>query len=124
MKLNLNWILFAAVAALTASVLAGCGDKATEPAPPQGATSMPAAPGAQTQSDPSTPPKTAATVTVGKKDLKEAVCVICAVKSGATNPAPEPVVASIEYNGKGYYFCNDSEKAEFISNPDKYAVKD
>ena len=44
--------------------------------------------------------------------------MICAAKEGTTTP--EPVKASIEYKGKGYYFCNEAEKAEFISNPTKY----
>lgn len=129
MRPRFNWIVIAAVAALSTSLLVGCGEKedTSQPAPPQVSVSTPPAPatgaGSSAGTEASTGTaavKTAATVTEGKKDLKEAVCVICAAKSGAT--APEPVVASIEYKGKGYYFCNDSEKAEFISNPDKYAA--
>ena len=41
---------------------------------------------------------------------------------GSSEPRGRPVKASIEYEGKGYYFCNEAEKAEFISNPKKYAA--
>ena len=50
---------------------------------------------------------------------KMAVCPVCAVKEG--KKVPEPVKASLKYKGKTYYFCNLQDKAEFISNPAKYA---
>jgi YHS domain-containing protein len=53
------------------------------------------------------------------KGPKMAVCCVCAVKEG--KKVPEPVKASLKYKGKTYYFCNLQEKAEFISNPSKYA---
>jgi YHS domain-containing protein len=49
-------------------------------------------------------------------------CVVCAVKKGGVEGA-ETVVESLDYQGKTYVFCNESEKAEFISSPAKYAVK-
>lgn len=104
----------AVVAAICFGSVTGCSPK-EEPAPPAaggtGATDTGAA----------AAPRSAATVTDGKKDLKEAVCVICAANEGRTTP--EAVKASVEYKGKGYYFCNEAEKAEFINNPQKYAVQ-
>jgi YHS domain-containing protein len=50
---------------------------------------------------------------------KKAVCPVCAVKEGKKEL--EPVKASLKYKGKTYYFCNLQDKAEFISNPAKYA---
>lgn len=50
---------------------------------------------------------------------KKAVCAVCSVKEGKKEL--EPVKASLKYKGKTYYFCNLDEKAEFISNPAKYA---
>jgi YHS domain-containing protein len=65
-------------------------------------------------------PKTAAKgkareVKVGDK----AVCCVCAVKEGSKKP--EEVKAVLKYKGKTYPFCSLDEKAEFISNPSKYA---
>jgi len=54
-------------------------------------------------------------VKVGDK----AVCCVCAVKEGTRKP--EEVKATIKYKGKTYPFCSEAEKAEFISNPSKYA---
>jgi YHS domain-containing protein len=50
----------------------------------------------------------------------KAVCPVCAVKTG--KKVMEPVKASLKYKGKMYYFCDLNEKAEFISNPAKYAA--
>jgi YHS domain-containing protein len=36
-------------------------------------------------------------------------------------PKPEEVKATLDYKGKTYAFCKLEEKAEFISNPSKYA---
>lgn len=56
----------------------------------------------------------------GKEKLPaKAVCVVCAKKSGKQEL--EPVHSSLKYKGKTYYFCEDKDKAEFISNPTKYA---
>jgi YHS domain-containing protein len=71
-------------------------------------------------------PKAAAKATTRGKGKtapgpKLAVCCVCAVKEG--KKTPEPVKASLKYRGKTYYFCNLQEKAEFISNPSKYAMK-
>jgi YHS domain-containing protein len=67
------------------------------------------------------PKKAAAKGKAGTPGMpKNAVCVICSVKEGKREP--EPVKASLKYKGKMYYFCNLNEKAEFISNPSKYAA--
>lgn len=49
----------------------------------------------------------------------KAVCPVCAVKEG--KKVMEPVKSSLKYKGKIYYFCDQKDKAEFISNPSKYA---
>jgi YHS domain-containing protein len=68
-------------------------------------------------------PKSAARASKSKppaaKGPKMAVCCVCAVKEG--KKVLEPVKASVKYKGKTYYFCNLKDKAEFISNPSKYA---
>lgn len=48
-------------------------------------------------------------------------CVVCVVKEGRKEE--EAVVETLDYKGKTYVFCNESEKAEFISDPTKYAAK-
>lgn len=48
-------------------------------------------------------------------------CVVCVVKEGSKKE--EPIVETLDYKGKTYVFCNESEKAEFISDPAKYAAK-
>lgn len=45
----------------------------------------------------------------------KALCSVCALKGGETNP--EKVRAHSEYEGKFYYFCADHCKAEFDSDP-------
>lgn len=111
------------VLATAGLVILGCGEKSeTDSATPPAQTSSPApaSTGAAETGGGATSIKTAATVTDGKKDLKTAVCVVCA--ADGKPHGEEEVRASIEYKGKGYYFCNEAEKAEFISNPRKYAV--
>ncbi len=56
-----------------------------------------------------------------KKKGDSAICAVCAVKEGTSSP--ETVAETIDYEGKTYTFCNESEKAEFISSPAKYAEK-
>ena len=47
-------------------------------------------------------------------------CVVCAIKEGSRET--EPASETLDYKGKTYAFCNEKEKAEFISDPAKYAV--
>lgn len=49
----------------------------------------------------------------------KAICAVCAVKEGTKSE--EEVKAVLDYKGKTYGFCSLDEKAEFISNPAKYA---
>jgi YHS domain-containing protein/predicted small lipoprotein YifL len=115
-------ILSMAALAIIMGGLAGCGqDKAAETTTPTGTTSAP-----PTSGSTSATPPTSTTVAVGAPEgsIKvgdKAVCVICAAKEGMTEK--EEVKAVIDYKGKAYAFCNESEKAEFISNPAKYAAK-
>ena len=50
----------------------------------------------------------------------KAICAVCNVHEGG-KAKPEEVKATLNYKGKTYSFCDLSEKAEFISNPSKYA---
>lgn len=54
-----------------------------------------------------------------KKKGDKGHCAVCVVKEG--KPAEETVAETLDYKGKTYVFCNESEKAEFISEPAKYA---
>lgn len=64
-------------------------------------------------------PKAGAAKPAKAKLPAKAVCIVCATKSGKQEL--EPVHSSLNYKGKTYYFCEDKDKAEFISNPAKYA---
>lgn len=48
---------------------------------------------------------------------KKALCPVCAVR-GETKP--EKVKADADYEGKGYYFCSDNCKKEFLLDPSAY----
>ncbi len=54
-----------------------------------------------------------------KKKGDKGHCVVCVIKEGSSEE--EPVVETLDYKGKTYVFCNEKEKAEFISEPVKYA---
>ena len=56
-----------------------------------------------------------------KKKGDKGLCVICVVDEGATEE--EVAAETLDYEGKTYLFCNEAEKAGFISEPSKYAVK-
>lgn len=94
--MNVRNLILAFAAALT---LSACGSPPSEPAA--------SAPTAYAQG------------TVKKGDM--AVCVICA--GHGEGGKEEKVAEVIDYEGKTYAFCNEAEKAEFISNPAKYAAK-
>ena len=55
-----------------------------------------------------------------KKKGDMAICVMCNKKEGTTRE--EEVKETLDYKGKTYAFCNEAEKAEFISSPDKYTA--
>jgi YHS domain-containing protein len=50
-----------------------------------------------------------------------AICVVCAVNEGSKEK--EAAKETIDYEGKAYAFCNEDEKAQFISSPAKFAAK-
>jgi len=54
-----------------------------------------------------------------RKKGDKALCVVCVVKEGSTEE--ETVVETLDYKGHTYVFCNEAEKADFISDPRKYA---
>lgn len=103
--------------------LTGCGPKDPDQATTTGTTppavSAVASPGETKASS----AQTVAVVTgLPKGSLKigeRAVCAVCAVKEGTKET--EEVKDVLDYKGKTYGFCNESEKAEFISEPAKYA---
>ena len=49
------------------------------------------------------------------------LCVVCVVNEGSNEE--EVAAETLDYEGKTYLFCNESEKATFISAPAKFAVK-
>jgi YHS domain-containing protein len=94
------------IAWATAAVLLGCNQ-------PQGAVTPAGTPSAVSV-------KVAYdTGTIKKGDKGH--CVVCAVKEGSKES--EPVAETVDYQGKTYVFCNESEKAEFIADPGKYATR-
>jgi YHS domain-containing protein len=99
--------VFRIAAVLAGGLLAGCGGDGT--------------PG---ESGTAPAPKTVANVGKPLGSIKvgdSAICVVCSKEGGDHGKTPEPAVAIIDYKGKTYAFCNESEKAEFISSPAKYA---
>ncbi len=46
-------------------------------------------------------------------------CVVCVAEG--SGHGEEPAAETINYKGRTYAFCNQNEKADFISDPDKYA---
>lgn len=119
-----NVLFNTAMAALViAGVLTGCGQKETD----QVATTATTSPTVSTVASPGMTEATSArsfAVVTGqpKGSLKvggRAVCAVCAVKEGTKET--EEVKDVLDYKGKTYGFCNESEKAEFISEPAKYA---
>lgn len=72
---------------------------------------------------PSTPTASAQTAYElgSKKKGDKGHCAICVVKEG--KPGEETVAETLDYQGKTYVFCNEKEKAEFISEPAKFAAK-
>lgn len=100
--MNIRTLILVAAAALT---LSACGSS-SEPA-------------ATTSPSPAAVQVAYALGTVKKGD--QAHCVVCVVNEGSAKE--EPVAEVLDYEGKTYAFCNESEKAEFISSPGKYAAK-
>lgn len=95
------------LAILVAAVLSGCSNS-------------PEAPSASVSKTPTATAAYAYEVgSVKKGDM--ALCTICVVNEGAT--ATEPAVETIDYEGRTYAFCNEEEKAQFISSPTKFAAK-
>ena len=98
----------ALIAAFAALVIAGCGPKETAVEP--------------TGTSTSTSSATLVAYDLGtKKKGDKGVCVICNAKEGMT--AEEEVAETLDYEGKTYVFCSESEKAEFISDPKKFVAK-
>ncbi len=54
-----------------------------------------------------------------KKVGDKGICVVCSVRDGKVGEE-EDVKETLNYNGKTYVFCNESEKADFIADPKKY----
>lgn len=100
----------ALAAAVSLAVLAGCREKSagTDAEAPPAPESHAAAPAVTTAY-----PK--GSIKVGDK----AVCVVCAVNG--TGHGQEEARAVLDYKEKTYAFCSEAEKAEFISDPAKYA---
>ncbi|MBI3946018.1 MAG: hypothetical protein HY321_08875 [Armatimonadetes bacterium] len=101
--------LAAALAAvLSLAVLAGCSEKKADTD-----AAAPAAVETRTPVTGTAYPK--GSIKVGDK----AECIVCAVNEN--KHGQEEAKAVLDYQEKTYAFCNEGEKAEFISNPTKYA---
>ncbi|MGI8924932.1 MAG: hypothetical protein ACR2HJ_13060 [Fimbriimonadales bacterium] len=98
----------AIIAAFAALAIAGCGNK------DEGA--------ANTETPATTTPVAMSYDQGSKKVGDQGVCAVCMIKEGKT-PAEEEVKAILDYGGKTYVFCDEAEKAEFISDPKKYVGK-
>jgi YHS domain-containing protein len=96
--------------ALSASLFLGCATSSQQGQTPASASPAAAASSVKVAYD---------TGTIKKGDKGH--CVVCVVKEGSKEE--EAVVETLDYKGKTYVFCNESEKAEFISDPSKYAAK-
>lgn len=97
------------LAAFAALFITGCGPKEEVTTD----TNKPAA---------TTSPATVVAYDIGSKKKGDmGVCIICNAKEGMT--AEEEVIETIDYQGKTYVFCNEAEKADFISDPSKYVKK-
>lgn len=98
--------------------LTGCAPKDTPPAE----TATPPVAAAPETGSPKTPTGVVTGHPLGTLKVGgRAVCAVCSVKEGTKET--EEVKATLDYKGKTYGFCNESEKAEFISDPAKYAQK-
>ena len=105
-----------------AALLSGCSGGAPAGNPSPAATTAQAAPTAAASGSPVA--ATAAPHAYPEGSIKKgnmALCVVCAINEGATEK--EAAVETIDYEGKTYAFCNEEEKAQFISSPAKFAAK-
>jgi YHS domain-containing protein len=109
----------ATTAILSAIALIGCGGS-QEGTSTDGATSSATAPAS---ADEFGPIAKAASYDVGAKKVGDkAYCVVCSVQAGKAGEEEE-VKDTIDYKGKTFAFCNEAEKAGFISNPAQYVTK-
>ena len=99
-------------ALMTAATLSGCSQNA-DPQPTTAVTTTPA-----TVSATGTPAQAAA---YAYEEGDMGLCVVCVVNEGSNEE--EVAAETLDYEGKTYLFCNESEKATFISAPAKFAVK-
>lgn len=107
-------VTIGALAALL--VIAGCGSKEE---PTAASSTTPAATGSSSSAPAAA--SLAAYEVGSKKKGDKAVCIVCNVKEGSTEE--EEVKETLDYQGKLYVFCNEAEKADFISDPKKFAAK-
>lgn len=101
----------AILATLAVLCVVGCGPKEASPTVDSSTTTA----------TPPVAPTVVAYELGTKKKGDKGVCVICNAKEGST--AEEEVTETLDYQGKTYVFCNESEKAEFIADPTKYVKK-
>ena len=98
----------------------GCGGH-----PPSGQSSAAKTPAAATAQTPAAagqgnaPAYAYSQGSIKKGDL--AICVVCAVNEGSSEK--EAAHEVLDFEGKTYAFCNEEEKAQFISSPAKFASK-
>lgn len=111
---------YALTAALAALILAGCGSGDQASTTPNDAPPVAKAP--STGGTPAGDPAIKVAYDEGSIKKGDMVhCVVCVTNEGSKTE--EPAHEVLNYQGKTYAFCNENEKAEFISNPAKYAAK-
>lgn len=104
------------LAALAALIIAGCGTK--DGAATTDSTTPATTGGTATNSTPT--PAVAVGYDAGSKKVGDmGACAVCTIKEGKV-PAEEEAKATLDYEGKTYVFCDEAEKAEFISDPKKF----
>jgi YHS domain-containing protein len=90
-------------------MLAGCSKQPATDEPQPAATTETAA-----------PTTTAGDTTVTKKYDPEKTCLTCAAQGDPMEG--EELPEKVEYKGQTYRFCSEKCKADFISDPPKYAA--
>jgi YHS domain-containing protein len=110
----MNMKNIAIIATLAALIVAGCSNQ-------EGGTATNTSPAA-TKEGAGTTGATLTAVAYDKGSKKvgdKGACAVCTINEGKVS-AEEEAKAVLDYNEKTYVFCDEAEKADFISNPKKY----
>lgn len=110
----------AILAAFAALVISGCGPKDEGASIDTPGTTTSTTGGSTSTDNGGGATLVAKSYDVGSKKVGDkAVCAICMINEGKETDE-EDVKATLDYEGKTYAFCEEAEKATFISDPKKY----